>query len=260
MAWYGSWCPPTAYECSPSPCICLYWIWGPFHVGLEPQSLHNDNKGVCSTEQWSRITADFQNMSTMLCWYWHDDGSWCPLTAYECSPAPYISLVDTETILCGSGASITGQWGCFQYAAVTQDFSRFPKYVCIVVLMHADVSLCPLTAYELWWILMSIHSIWIFSNTLHMSVVDLARVWSLNLWTMMLFQYSSNPGILQISKLRPHCWWLWWYWLEMDPCLHPQHMNALQHLVYVWNGYGDHCMRIWSLDHLTMTLFAVIQQ
>ena len=124
----------------------------------------------------------------------------CPLTAYEYSPAPYISLVDTETILCGSGASITGQWGCFQYAAVTQDFSRFPKYVCIVVLMHADGSWCPLTAYELWWILVSIHSIWIFSDTLHMSVVDLARVWSLNLWTWCCF----STAVIQVFCKFPN--------------------------------------------------------
>ncbi len=176
MAWDGSWRPPTAYECSPSPCICLYWIWGSFHVGLEPQSLHNDNKGVCSTEQWSRISADFQNMSTLLCWYWHDDGSWC----------------------------------------------------------------------------LSTHSIWMLSSTLYISsgYGDHSMwVWSLNHWTMRLFSVrSSNPGFQQISKIYMHCCvdacWCFLVsthsiWIMMDPNVHPQHMNILQHLAYVCSGSSE---------------------
>ena len=31
---------PHAYECSQPPCICLEWMWEPFHVGLGPQPIN----------------------------------------------------------------------------------------------------------------------------------------------------------------------------------------------------------------------------
>jgi hypothetical protein len=33
--------PSTAYDGCQSPFICMEWVWEAFHVGLEPQSMHN---------------------------------------------------------------------------------------------------------------------------------------------------------------------------------------------------------------------------
>ena len=33
--------PSIAYEGCHTPCICVEWMWEPFHVGLEPQPMHN---------------------------------------------------------------------------------------------------------------------------------------------------------------------------------------------------------------------------
>ncbi len=46
----------------------------------------------------------------------------------------------------------------------------------------------------------------------------------------------------------------------MDPGVHPQLTNALQHIVNVCYGYGDHCMWVWCLNHWTMMLLGVLQQ
>jgi hypothetical protein len=78
--WHGNGpsCPSTAYECSQSPCICLEWMWGPFHVDLQPRSLHLGfiyNPGVLHK------LAKISNLGDMHEWQWHGNGPSCPSTA-----------------------------------------------------------------------------------------------------------------------------------------------------------------------------------
>jgi hypothetical protein len=52
----GSICPSTAYEGCESPCICIDWMWTPFHVGLEPQPMHKGS--ICcapANQDFSRL-------------------------------------------------------------------------------------------------------------------------------------------------------------------------------------------------------------
>ena len=73
-------CPSTAYEGCQAPLICWEEIWEPFHVGFEPQPLHNGV--ICSPAEnhiFRRLPNSYLN--------WPDDGFICPSTAYEhCQP------------------------------------------------------------------------------------------------------------------------------------------------------------------------------
>ena len=40
--------PSTAHEVCQTPFICLEWRWEPFHMGLEPQTLHKGCIGISS--------------------------------------------------------------------------------------------------------------------------------------------------------------------------------------------------------------------
>ncbi len=44
----------------------------------------------------------------------------------------------------------------------------------------------------------------------------------------------------------------------VDPSPHPQHMNGLKHLVYVWSGCGSHSMWVFGLNRCTLTSFVVL--
>ena len=43
--------------------------------------------------------------------------------------------------------------------------------------------------------------------------------------------------------------------MVVDPSDHPQHMNNLKHLVYVWSGWGNYSKLILGLNQCTMTSF-----
>jgi hypothetical protein len=43
------------------------------------------------------------------------------------------------------------------------------------------------------------------------------------------------------------------------PYPHTQHMKVAKHLVYVWGGYGNHSMWVWSLNHCTEASFSTKQ-
>ena len=40
---------------------------------------------------------------------------------------------------------------------------------------------------------------------------------------------------------------------------HPQHMKAVKHLLYVWSGYENHSMWVWSLTRCPMASFGAKQ-
>jgi hypothetical protein len=41
--------------------------------------------------------------------------------------------------------------------------------------------------------------------------------------------------------------------MMVDPSTHPQHMNGLKHLVYVYGGCGNHSIWVWGLNQSTVT-------
>ena len=43
--------------------------------------------------------------------------------------------------------------------------------------------------------------------------------------------------------------------MMVDPSAHPQHMNGLEHFVYVWSGCGNHSRLVWGLNHSTLASF-----
>ena len=46
--------------------------------------------------------------------------------------------------------------------------------------------------------------------------------------------------------------------MMVDPSAHPQHMNGLKHLVYVWSGCGNYSRWVRGLNHCTLTSFVVV--
>ena len=45
---------------------------------------------------------------------------------------------------------------------------------------------------------------------------------------------------------------------KVDPSAHPQHMNGIKHLLYVWSGCENHIMWVWSLNQCTLTSFVAL--
>jgi hypothetical protein len=78
-------------------------------------------------------------------------------------------------------------------------------------------------------------------------------VWSLNHSTMVLF----TTQVCSINLAKSQIWETSMSGndMMMGPAAHPQLMNVLNHLVYVWSGCGNHSMSVWSLFHCTMVLF-----
>jgi hypothetical protein len=69
---------------------------------------------------------------------------------------------------------------------------------------------------------------------------------------------SSHPGF----RLRMFQIWAdkYGYTSMMTvPYPHPQHVKVGKHLVYVWGGYGNHSMWVWSLNHCTKASFSTKQ-
>jgi hypothetical protein len=71
----------TAYEHCETCCICLRWMWEPFHVGLKPQQPHF---GLLYNKCQLRIRAGFLNLDQQVRWYIH--------SIYEHCETPCICL------------------------------------------------------------------------------------------------------------------------------------------------------------------------
>jgi hypothetical protein len=65
----------------------------------------------------------------------------------------------------------------------------------------------------------------------------------------------SIPGVNWKHRRNPNANMCREYGMMMDPSAHPQHMNVLNHLEYVWRRCENHLMWVWSLNHCNMTLF-----
>ena len=83
-------------------------------------------------------------------------------------------------------------------------------------------------------------------------------VWSLNQPTVVHLVPSSDQGFQLTSQIWADM--CGGYGMMMDPYPHPQHLKVVKPLSYVWSGYENHSMWVWSLKHFTRASFGVKQQ
>ncbi len=156
-------CPSIAYEYCQTPCICLKWMWKPFHVGLEPQPLHTS---IISSPAVTRFSSKYPKswpISVVVTAWWRIH---LPIhSSYECCQTPCICLKwmwEPFHVGLEPQPLHNGNVCC---PAVTQFSSRYPKSWPTSVVVMA------------WWhIHLSIHSIWMLPNTLNMFEVDVGTI------------------------------------------------------------------------------------
>ena len=112
------------------------------------------------------------------------------------------------------------------------------------------------------WIHILIHSIWRLSIPTYIYGVDMGTIpCGLGASTYaqgLHFLYPSESGFqltsqIMVIKCGPNC-------MMPDPYPNPQHMKVVNHLVYVWIGYGNHSMWVWNINHSTRASFAVLHR
>jgi hypothetical protein len=116
--------PSTAYGCTPPPCICIWWIMEPFHVGVEPQPHPH---GIISCGDLTMILSKNTKSVLTNVGIRYDGESIYPSTAYELSHSPCISIwwiwepfhMGVEPHLHSHGIICCG--------GLTQNVSDFPK-------------------------------------------------------------------------------------------------------------------------------------
>ena len=141
--------------------------------------------------------------------------------------------------------------GFIQCQAMTQDFTRLPKSGLMKggrngMMMDPypypqHMKVVKYLSYV--WTGCGNHSMW---------------VWSVNHSAQGLHSTPTNdPGFQPTSQIWANkcggsC-------MMMDPYPHPQHMKVIKHLSYVWRGFGNHSMWVWSLNQCTITIYSANQ-
>ena len=71
-----------------------------------------------------------------------------------------------------------------------------------------------------------------------------------------IFEYTHVYSNIPIFDIFPAASFEYAEYLNLaatDPSAHPQHMNDLKHLVYVWSGCGNHIMWICRINCIHLT-------